>query len=158
VQRSPGVGRVSRGLTGAIRPVAAAVIRDGERILVWEDNDPTTGDVVAVPLAGGIEFGETGQAAIARELQEEIGTTPTRISYLGLLEDVFVWAGQTRHELYLIYDVELADRAIYGVDEVEVTEDDGTSYPARWRPLSEFSKSARLVPQGLLELIQKSGR
>lgn len=148
--------RVSRGLEGAIRPIAAAVIRDGERILVWDDHDPTTGDVVAVPLAGGIEFGETGAEAIARELQEEIGATPARADYLGLLEDIFVWAGRKRHELYLIYDVELADRRVYGLDEVEVTEPDGTRYAARWRPLSEFATDRRLVPQGLLELIRAS--
>lgn len=149
-------GRVSRGLVDAIRPIAAAVIRDGDRILVWDDHDPTTGEVVAVPLAGGIEFGESGEAAIARELAEEIGASPTRTRYLGLLEDIFVWAGQRRHELYLVYDVDIADRAVYEAGEVQVVEPDGTSYPARWRPLSEFSTSARLVPDGLLELIQQS--
>jgi ADP-ribose pyrophosphatase YjhB (NUDIX family) len=149
-------GRVSRGLIGAIRSIAAAVIRDGDRILVWDDHNPTTGETVAVPLVGGIEFGETGEEAIARELQEEIRATLTRIRYLGLLEDIFDWAGQKRHELYLIYDVDVADRAVYDADEVQVTEPDGTSYPARWRPLSEFSTSARLVPDGLLDLIQRS--
>jgi hypothetical protein len=59
------------------------VIRNGDRILVWDDYDPTTGEVVAIPLAGGIEFGETGAEAIVRELGEEIGATPTRIDYLG---------------------------------------------------------------------------
>jgi len=54
--------RVSAGVAGAIRPIASAVIRAGERILVWEDLNPATGEVVAVPLAGGIEFGETGEA------------------------------------------------------------------------------------------------
>jgi ADP-ribose pyrophosphatase YjhB (NUDIX family) len=145
--------RVSRGLVGAIRPIAAAVIRDGDRILVWEDHDPTTGEVVAVPLAGGIEFGETGEAAIRRELQEEIGAMANRVRYLGLIEDIFVWAGEKRHELYLVFDVELAEHAVQDADEVEVIEPDGTSYPARWRPLSEFRTSGKLVPQGLLELL-----
>ena len=151
-------GRVSRGLLAAIRPIAAAVIRDGDRILVWDDHDPTTGEVVAVPLAGGIEFGETGAQAIARELGEEIGATPARTRYLGLLEDIFDWAGQKRHELYLIYDVELAERVVYDRAEIQVTEPDGTSYPARWRRIDEFRTSARLVPEGLLDLIEQSER
>jgi ADP-ribose pyrophosphatase YjhB (NUDIX family) len=150
-------GRVSRGPAHAIRPIAAAVIRDGDRILVWDDHDPTTGEVVAVPLAGGIEFGETGEAAIVRELAEEIGATVTRVRYLGLLEDIFVWAGQKRHELYLVYDVEVADRALYEATEVTVVEPDGTSYPARWRSLSGFGARSRLVPDGLLDLIQQPG-
>jgi ADP-ribose pyrophosphatase YjhB (NUDIX family) len=148
--------RVSRGLVGAIRPLVAAVVRAGDRILVWEDHDPTTGQVAAVPLAGGIEFGESGEQAIARELREEIGATIIRAEYLGTIEDIYDWDGHKRHELYLCYDVELADRRPYESDEVPVVEPDGTSYVARWRPVSEFRTSARLVPDGLLDLLDRS--
>jgi ADP-ribose pyrophosphatase YjhB (NUDIX family) len=149
-------GRVSRGVEGIIRPIAAAVIRDDGRILVWDDHDPNSGRVVAVPLAGGIEFGETGEEAIVRELGEEIGASVTSARYLGLIEDIFEWAGQKRHELYLIYDVQLADETIYGSEEVDVVEPDGTAYRARWRPLSEFANTATLVPEGLFDLIGSS--
>jgi ADP-ribose pyrophosphatase YjhB (NUDIX family) len=148
--------RSSQGLVDAIRPIAAAVIRDGDRILVWDDYNPATGEVVAVPLTGGIEFGETGEEAIRRELAEEIGATATRVRFLGLLEDIFEWADQKRHELYLVYDVKLPDRSVYEAEQVEVVEPDGTSYPARWRSLSEFHRAARLVPDGLLDLIEQS--
>lgn len=146
--------RVSQGLIDTIRPIAAAVICEADRILVWEDYDPSTGEVVAVPLAGGIEFGETGEQAIARELGEEIGATPRRIRFLGLIEDIYKWAGKERHELYLIYHVDLEDQDAFEGEELTVTEPDGTSYVARWRPLSEFRGSARLVPEGLLELVE----
>jgi ADP-ribose pyrophosphatase YjhB (NUDIX family) len=147
--------RVSEGLVGAIRPIAAAVIREGDRLLVWEDYDPASGEVVCVPLAGGIEFGETGAEAITRELEEEIGQRPSRVVYLGLLEDIFDWNGQKRHELYLVFDVELEDTSLAGRAEVVVTQDDGTSYRARWRHLDEFRRSARLVPDGLLDLVER---
>jgi ADP-ribose pyrophosphatase YjhB (NUDIX family) len=136
--------------------MAAAVIRDGDRILVWDDHNPATGEVVAVPLAGGIEFGESGADAIRREIEEEIGATATRVEYLGLLEDIYDWNGRKRHELYLVYEVELADGRFYEAEEIEVDDGDGDVYPARWRPLSEFCDSARLVPDGLLELIRAS--
>ncbi len=146
-------GRVSRGLVGAIRPLVAAVIRDRGRILVWEDQDPATGEVVSVPLAGGIEFGELGEQAVVRELQEEIGATATRVEYLGLIEDVYDWNGQKRHELYLCYDVDVDDRAVYEAEEIPVVEPDGTKYVARWRSLDELRTAGRLVPAGLHELI-----
>lgn len=144
--------RVSEGAVGQIRPIAAAVIRNGDRILVWDDLNPATGEVVAVPLAGGIEFGETGEAAIRRELLEEIGAAASSVRYLGLIEDIFEWNGRQRHELFLIYSVDLADRRIAELEEVEV-DDEGERYVARWRPLSEFRAGARLVPDGLLALI-----
>jgi ADP-ribose pyrophosphatase YjhB (NUDIX family) len=142
-------------LTGTIRPLAAAVICQADRILVWEDYDPSSGEVVTVPLAGGIEFGETGEQAIARELGEEIGAIPRHIRFLGVIEDIFEWAGIKRHELYFIYQVDLQCQEVFEAEELTVTESDGTSYVARWRPLTEFRGSARLVPDGLLELIEQ---
>jgi ADP-ribose pyrophosphatase YjhB (NUDIX family) len=140
----------------AIRLIAAAVIRAGDRLLVWDDRDPATGEVVAVPLAGGVEFGETGEAAIRRELLEEIGAEVASASFLGTLEDIFAWGGRERHEVFLVYDVRLADRGLYEREQLEVVEDDGASYPARWRPLSDFTGGSRLVPDGLLDLVERA--
>jgi 8-oxo-dGTP pyrophosphatase MutT (NUDIX family) len=148
--------RTSRGLDRLIRPIAAAVIRSGSRLLVWEDYDPLTRETVCVPLAGGIEFGERGADTIARELKEEINATTLAIRYLGLIEDIYTWAGAMRHELYLLYDVSFVERHVYEREELQVVESDGTSYIARWRELSDFERGARLVPDGLLELIEAS--
>jgi thiaminase (transcriptional activator TenA) len=153
LETGPAGGRVSRGFAAALRPLVAAVIRSEDRILVWEDHNPATGEVVCVPLAGGIEFGESGAEAVARELNEEIRATATRVHYLGAIEDIYDWDGQKRHELYLCYDVDLADGAIYQAEEVPVVEPDGTAYVARWRSREELNGPARLVPEGLLELI-----
>ncbi|HVU78147.1 MAG TPA: NUDIX domain-containing protein [Gaiellaceae bacterium] len=138
----------------AIRLIAAAIVRAGDRILVWHDHDPVTGAVVAVPLAGGVEFGETGEQAIRRELLEEIGAEAASVSYLGTLEDIFEWAGAPRHEVFLVYEVELADRSLYEREQLDVVEDDGARYLAHWRPLSDFGAELRLVPGGLLDLIR----
>jgi uncharacterized protein (DUF1330 family)/ADP-ribose pyrophosphatase YjhB (NUDIX family) len=139
-----------------VRPVATAVVRRADSLLVWEDRNPQTGEVVCVPLAGGIEFGETGAEAIARELREEIAATVTRTDYLGAIEDIYDWGGEKRHELYLVYDVDLARRELYDADEVPVVEPDRTEYVARWRSLDEFRRDARLVPEGLLDLIDSA--
>jgi ADP-ribose pyrophosphatase YjhB (NUDIX family) len=148
-------GRTTSGAAGEIRPIATAVIRDRGRILVWEDHDPKTGEVVSVPVAGGIEFGETGAEAVAREVREELGAHTKEARFIGLVEDLFEWNGQQRHELHLIFDVVLEGRSVYDADEVEIVEDDGDRYLARWRALSEFAggRGARLAPEGVLELI-----
>ena len=137
----------------AIRPVAAAVLCRSNRLLVWEDRNPETREVVCVPLAGGIEFGERGADAIARELQEEIGATATRLDFLGALEEIYDWGAEKRHELYLVYDVDVAEEQVYEAEALEVVEPDGRRYMARWRSLDDFRGEERLVPDGLLALI-----
>jgi ADP-ribose pyrophosphatase YjhB (NUDIX family) len=150
---SPEERRTTKGVEGEIRPIATAVIRDRGRILAWEDYDPSSGEVVAVPVAGGIEFGETGAEAVVREIREELGVGTREARFLGLIEDVYDWNGQKRHELHLVFDVLLDGRAVYDADEVEIVEDGGVRYAARWRALSEFDGGIRLVPVGLRELI-----
>ena len=149
--------RVSRGLSGKVAVIAAAVIRSEDRILVWTDYNPDTGETVAVPPAGHVEFGEKGEETIRRELQEELQATAQRVDYVGLIEDIFDWAGQRRHEIYLIYDVDLAKRTIYGAKDVQI-EDDDERYVARWRSLTDFDSETRLVPYGLRELIADTTR
>jgi 8-oxo-dGTP pyrophosphatase MutT (NUDIX family) len=144
--------------SGTVEVLVAAVLRRNERILVWRDFNPATGESVWMPLAGHIEFGETGEEAIRRELREEINATAVRIEYLGLLQDIFEWAHQKRHEIYLVYEVDVTEPDVYAADTVEVKDDD-EQYVAMWRALADFDAHERLVPQGLAELIAAmSGR
>jgi 8-oxo-dGTP pyrophosphatase MutT (NUDIX family) len=146
--------RTTKGPSGRIRPLVAAIIREDDRILVWDDLDPSTGEVVAVPIAGGIEFGETSAEAVQREVEEELGCRPASFRFLGVLEDVFEWSGKRRHELWFVYDIELPDHSLQEREQIVIVEPDGDAYAARWRELSEFDGGTRLVPKGLLELIR----
>jgi 8-oxo-dGTP pyrophosphatase MutT (NUDIX family) len=84
-------------------------VRDGDRLLVYEGYDSVKDERFYRPLGGGIEFGELGAEAVAREVREELGATVSDVRFLGVLESVFTYAGEPGHELVLMYEVALAD-------------------------------------------------
>lgn len=136
-----------------IRPLALAVIRDGGRLLVFEGRDPIKPETFYRPLGGGIEFGERGADAVARELREEIGAEIANVRYLGTLENLFHHMGEGGHEICLMYEADLVDRSLYGRGAIEGI-DPGEPLLALWKPLTDFGPGkAPLYPDGLLEFL-----
>ena len=133
-----------------IRPTALAVIREDDRILVFEAHDSVKGETFYRPLGGGIEFGELGEEAIRRELVEELGIEAASARYLRMLENVFVYEGKPGHELVLVYEVELAGEVPPTPFTVLDSDD-----PVVWMPLAALAEDGAppLYPDGLLELL-----
>ena len=83
--------------------IARAVIRDKNRILLCKRKDR---DYSFLP-GGHVEFGEPTEAALAREIKEELGVSITSSKFIGALENIFIHDGQKRHELNLVFEVSL---------------------------------------------------
>ena len=138
-----------------IRVLAICVFRQGDRILVAHGTDPVTEQSFHRPLGGGVEFGEHSVDALRREIDEELGTTIENPRLLGVLENVFEYAGHPRHEIIFVFDARLSDPSWYERAELPVTEEGDGWRSARWISLAEFASGAeRLVPDGLLALLQ----
>jgi ADP-ribose pyrophosphatase YjhB (NUDIX family) len=142
--------------TERIRPIAIGIFRRGDKILVFESRErDSRGRIFYRPLGGSIEFGEYGGQTLAREMREEIGAEIENVRYLGLCENLFrAPGGQRAHEIVLVYEADLADKTLYEVDEMLVTEDTGHTFKAFWKSLAFFQRGeAPLYPSGLLELL-----
>ena len=138
-----------------IRPLALGIFRHDGRLLVFEGHEPIKRQTVYRPLGGGIEFGETGAQAMAREMCEEIGAEVTNVRYLGLCENIFTHLGEMGHEIVLLYEAELVDRSLYERDVIEAVEANGSTFMALWKPLSDFADGrVLLVPGGLFALLE----
>ena len=135
-----------------IRPIAICIVRQADRILVFEGRDQVKQQTFYRPLGGGIEFGETGMQAIAREIKEELNADLIDVRYLFALENIFTCNGQAGHEIVLVYSASFADPRFSEQAEITGHEDNGATFRAFWKPLSDFGPDgAPLYPDGLLE-------
>lgn len=138
-----------------IRPLAICLFSRDGRVLAAEGYDPVKQQVFYRPLGGAIEFGETSAQTVARELQEELGARVRDLRYLGTLENIFVYNGQTGHEIVMVYDGRLADESLYSADALDGHEDDGQSIHAVWLDVSALRRpdAPPIYPDGILDLL-----
>lgn len=143
-----------------IRPLAICVFRHNGRILVAEGYDSIKRQTFYRPLGGKIEFGERGVDTVIRELREEIKAEVTDLHYLGTLENIFTYQGQTGHEIVLVYDGRFMDESLYARASIEGQDDDEPLFSAYWKSLDFFrdKKAPPLYPHGLLDLLDRLDR
>lgn len=141
-------------MAAGIRVLAIGVFRVGDRVLVARGIDPASGEPFYRPLGGGVEFGERAATALKREIEEELGATIEHPRLLGVLENLFDYDGEPRHEIVFVLDARFSDPAWYQREEPPVAEAGTAWEPARWVTLQALSSGAeRLVPDGLLSLL-----
>ena len=137
-----------------IRSVALCVFLNRNRILVFEGYDKVKDEIFYRPLGGGIEFGETAEDAVRREMMEEIHVEVEDIRFLGALENIFTFNDGSYHEVVMIYDGVLADAGFYDQTLIEGEEANGDVIRAMWKGLDEFGEGKSILyPKGLLELL-----
>ena len=135
---------------GRVRPLALAIIRRGDTILVGESRDHVKGETFYRPVGGEIDFGERGTDAIARELREELGVTVESAELLGVCEDVFTFEGAAGHEISLVYEVELRETLPEGRVPIADSPD-----VAVWTRVDAFRDGGPpLYPDGLYDLLR----
>lgn len=137
-----------------IRPIALCVFLNKERILVFEGYDSIKNETYYRPLGGGIEFGESGEEAVRREIMEELHSEIEELKHLGFLENIFLHNGNRGHEIVMVYDGALKESRLYEQAEMEVEEANGERIRVMWKRLDEFGEGKSILyPDGLLALI-----
>lgn len=136
-----------------IRVIAICVFQRDTTILVFEAFDPRKGTPFYRPLGGGVDPGETSEAAVIREIREEIGQEITDLRLLGVLESIFTVGERAGHEIVFVYNGRFCDETVYAQPALTIHEDNGETLRAVWRDLASFDDYHRLVPEKLLALI-----
>jgi 8-oxo-dGTP pyrophosphatase MutT (NUDIX family) len=137
-----------------IRPIALCVFHNNNRILVFEGYDKVKDEIFYRPLGGGIEFGERSEDAVRRELKEELNVDLTDLKYLGMLENIYIFNGDSYHEVVMVYDGTLIEPRLYEQDTILGEEANGDVIRATWKALDEFGEGKSILyPPGLMEML-----
>lgn len=139
-----------------IRAIALGLIEHKGHVFVSRGVDPKTEDVYYRFLGGGIEFGETSQAALVREFMEEISAALVECEYITCLDNIFTFNGKPKHELIQLFRARFADDAFYRLEETfELVEGDRIKQ-AIWLPVQQIlTGKYRLVPESCLDFLEK---
>jgi 8-oxo-dGTP pyrophosphatase MutT (NUDIX family) len=140
-----------------IRPTAlCCFIRDDKEFLGVHGFDHHKREEFFRFPGGGIEFGETGEQAVRREIYEELGQEIRIIRHLGFLENLFDYDGKPHHEIVQVFLAKFVDPVAYQRDRFEVTENyEGCqNLIASWIPIEEFRSGRKILyPAGVLQAL-----
>lgn len=126
-----------------IETIARGVcVADGKILLCKAKGGATT------YLPGGhIEFGESGRAALVREVKEELGLDASTGDFLGVVENSFLQHGKPHAEINLVYRLTLdcTPEEMFAAR----AQEDWIEFV--WWPLADLA-SARLLPEAFVAL------
>ncbi|MEL7492953.1 MAG: NUDIX domain-containing protein [Cyanobacteria bacterium J06554_11] len=134
-----------------IRAIALGLIEYERHVFVSQGRDPATGEPFYRFLGGGIDFGETSQAALIREFEEEIQAALIDVEYLTCLDNIFTYNGKLKHELIQLFRAKFANPNFYQLQETFPLIEGKRISQAFWIPTAEvFSCERRLVPESCI--------
>ncbi|MXR41913.1 NUDIX domain-containing protein [Halobaculum sp. WSA2] len=117
-------------------------------------------------IGGGIESGESSDAALEREFREELGVDIDAGSTVCTVENLFEFAGDSHHEFAVVREATFVDDSLYDRDSYRGVDGDGgdgdeesrIEYEAYWRTLAELrAADAPFFPAGVADAVASDG-
>jgi 8-oxo-dGTP diphosphatase len=123
--------------SGVIRVRAAALIMRDKELLLVKQKVPVRARSVWLPPGGGIEVGETAEAALVREVAEETGVQirPLRLRYIHeFIQDTF-------HAYELYYSAEMVGGILKKGSDPEHNPEEQLISRVEWVPVDQLLDS-----------------
>ena len=137
-----------------VRPIAISIIRNNDKILVYERQDDITGEKFYRLVGGCIEFGESSNIALKREFEEELSLDIKNTKLISIFESIFTFNSKEMHEIVFLYESEFADSSIYNKDIINGLEGD-RAFNAIWILVDDFlKKKHKIYPEEIVDYLQ----
>lgn len=136
----------------SIRNISVGLPIRSEHVLLLDGFDRVKGEAYHRAIGGGIEFGETAEAALRREFMEELGIGLEEVELLGVVENIFMFEGRQGHEIAHVFAVASAEIDAIALDAELRILDEGS--PVRWISISDDQRP--VYPSGISALLATS--
>ena len=137
----------------SVRPLSIALIRRADEILVMAVRDHQGQIKGWRPPGGGIEFGESAQEALVREIYEELSQPISCREQTCVLENIFLHEGHPGHEVVFVFEVEFSNQSAYATEGYSYI-DEGIENNVVWKSTADFRNSSeQLFPDDLLKYL-----
>ena len=136
-----------------VRPIAISIIRNKDKILVYERQDDITDERFYRLVGGCIEFGESSNTALKREFEEELSLDIKNTKLISIFESIFTFNSKEMHEIVFLYESEFVDSSIYNKDIINGLEGD-RAFNAIWILVSDFlKKKHKIYPEEIVDYL-----
>ena len=132
-----------------IRNIAVGLPVRAGHVLVLRGVDRVKDEAFYRAIGGGIEFGETAEAALRREFTEELGVTLGAVELLDVIENIFEYEGKPGHEIAHVFAVASHEIDTIPLDAQLKVLDEGS--PIRWVPIREAAHP--FYPTGTAQIL-----
>jgi ADP-ribose pyrophosphatase YjhB (NUDIX family) len=133
------------------RPIVLALIKNKNKLLVFQGKDKVKDQIFFRLLGGGIEFSEKSDEALKREIKEELNAEIKNLNFVKVLENIFNYEGKDYHELVFVYSAEFVDDKFYDYNEIDILDSEHQS-KAIWVDVDKL-KNSNFVPEGIKAVI-----
>ena len=126
-----------------IRVTVLGLARRNDEVLVSQEMDGVKGNEFYRFLGGGVDFQEDSETALKREFLEEIDAEIISSKYLCKIENIFEFEGEKKHEILLVYEIELPEE-FYKKDEM-IQNENGAIGKALWINKNDFLNEDKIL-------------
>lgn len=118
-------------------------VKDG-KTLVAKGFDEKKNEVFYRGIGGSVNFRETSQDAMNREVKEELGCAIENLRLIDVAENIFTFNGEDRHQIIFLYTGNLTDEALYEQDKIHIVEP-SYEFDAEWIPIENILNGKALL-------------
>ncbi len=129
------------------------IVRNNKEVLVGMGYDEIKQEHFGRMVGGGMNFGETGEEGVRREIREELHSELENLTFITIVENIFSYDGNDRHQIIFLYKGDLVNKDLYAMEKIPIV--DTTSFDAVWLPFQDVKDGkVKLYPQFDLDLLE----